>query len=117
LKQADDEDSEPPEELTNFYICGTFTQWKPHKMHSLVSLIYKLEKCKNVGAAYYKYRTELLANCKSRLLKCLPYGSDASLFNFPSVKELVSSEDRFYVYVDFMKPGKHKYFVTYEENN
>jgi hypothetical protein len=86
-------------------------------MHSLVALIYKLEKCKFVGAAFYKYRNELLQNCKSRLLKCLPYGDDASLFNFPAVKELTSSSDRFYVYVDFMKPGKHKYFVTYEENN
>jgi len=35
--------------------------------------------------------------------------------NYSSKEEFQSQSDPYYVYVDFVKPGKHYYFVQYME--
>ena len=62
----------------------------------------------------------MLRKCKERLFGCLKYGEredNINLINFPSDKEVDTLDERYYVYADFIKPGKHKYFVNYKANN
>ena len=117
----------PGEEGARAFIAGSFTDWQLRRMLLIDELIAYLEKKEEV--LYNKDRREAYSdkvkrNWRNKLFDLSAYGSKADggtqFINDPDIDDFGSRNppeltfNQLFVYIDFIKPGKHSYIVSYQ---
>lgn len=106
------------------YICGTFTNWEPRRMLQIDELCACIQKKEDVllnedRRAFYS--NQIKTRWRHILESSTQYANDGTQkIDMPPSYEYGKSSppdidfNQLFVYADFIKPGKHQYVVTFE---
>lgn len=120
-------DQERFDDSAQVFISGSFTNWEPRRMmqiHQLCAYLEgKTDALEDPDRKPY-YVDAVKVKWRSIIRRKAPYrGDDAQFIDFPPDDKFNLNKppeldyDQLFVYVDFVKPGKHHYVVTYENSH